>query len=466
MGELAKASLRFSWAVSLFGVKQLMNALKPSDPNRPAHAATAAFDSVTAATEGQLEGFIRRTFKAGDSLQRGTVDLMFGGLTLQTFTPRGMMKMTFDLMQQSAEAFKFLMPGQNSRVVWQEFKNKLQAFDLFEYVDAALHLSAGTDLPLTESVGRAAALGSYRSVWATEGLGHYYAETCWDQRGTPRQLLSAEIVSGLPARCLIPLHAGMGLSFANRILETITPQSSLPEIREALRRFVALCKDNAGVSYVGAVYESLGLAARNLHPQMVPIIDRQLSEINDTLVGYFWHGVGRAIYFAPTNFLPGGSAPWRGVEMTQREPAHETGRLNALAGLAWALTLVNIRHPGILETLLKYHGHELSASDAFRNGVTSALITWHDSTEGDPYITALRQHQPDPADPVLVGLWNSLLKRPCEDALQRYYPVLKKHRCLGELFRYQSLTGLVEQLERQTRAGAESPSVVENWPRS
>jgi len=245
----------------------------------------------------------------------------------------------------------------------------------------------------------------------------------------------------------------MGLSFANRILETITPQSSESKIREAVRQFVVLCRNNARDGYAGAAYESLGLVARNLYPEIVQIIARQLSETGNELVAYFWHGVGRAIYFAPTNFLSWNSSPWRGVEMTQREPTNETARRNALAGFVWALTLVNIRQLEILEAFLKHHGHEVTANDAFSNGVTSAIIIWHDSTEGDHYIAGLIQHQPDPSDPMLVELWNSQLKRPCEDA-QRYYPVLKKHRCLGEVFRYQSLPRLVEQLDGKTRPNA------------
>ena len=46
--------------------------------------------------------------------------------------------MTFEVMQQSAEVGKFLMPGRENRLAWQEFQNKLQAFDLFEHVDVTL----------------------------------------------------------------------------------------------------------------------------------------------------------------------------------------------------------------------------------------------------------------------------------------------------------------------------------------
>src|SRR5438270_4013917 len=99
---------------------------------------------------------------------------MYNLLTRDAFTPRGMMKLGFAMMWMSAEAFKLVVPGRGDRAAWQEFQNKLQTFDLFEYVDATLQLPSGAGLPLAALVERSLALGPYRSVWATEGVGHYY----------------------------------------------------------------------------------------------------------------------------------------------------------------------------------------------------------------------------------------------------------------------------------------------------
>lgn len=365
--------------------------------------------------------------------------------------------MTFDVMQLSAETLKRLMPGQESRVVWQEFKNKLQAFDLFENVDAALNLSAQSSIPLSSLVEKAYALDTYRAIWATEGLGHYHAERCWERTGIPRKLLRDDNAAALPAKSLTALHAGMGLSLSNRLLRTVGAQSSESEIRNVLQQFVELCKDNSMPGYVGAVYESLGLVTRNLYPQLVWNIDRQLQKINEKLVGYFWHGLGRATYFAPTNFLPFNSSPWRALEMVRREPTHETGRLNALAGLVWAMVLVNIRQPEILEALLRCHQTELSRSDALSNGVSSAIMIWRDLTDDNSYLDALYQHQPQSSEPALVELWTNQVLRPCRNTLQRFYPAIKDHNCLGEVFRYQSLPDLVAMLEKEQTYKHEPP---------
>ena len=41
--------------------------------------------------------------------------------------------------------------------------------------------------------------------------------------------------------------------------------------------------------------------------------------------------------------------------------------------------------------------------------------------------------------PSVAGLWDRLVRRPCEEGLERVYPVLKRQERLGELFRYQDL---------------------------
>src|SRR5262249_28106179 len=156
-----------------------------------------------------------------------------------------------------------------------------------------------------------------------------------------------------------------------------------------------------------------------------------LSAIHGDLVGYFWHGVGRAIYFAPTNFWPDGRSPDRGVEMALRESPHEVARLNSLAGLTWALTLVNIRQPEIMQSLLKRQGRLLNEDGAFSNGLSSAIIIWQDSTQDAASIARFCQYHP--SDPILAGQWDNHIRHPCETALQDYYGVLKKRESIGEV---------------------------------
>ena len=364
-------------------------------------------------------------------------------LMLEAFTPRSMMKLGVAMMQQSAEALRLFAPWPETRLAWREFQNKLEAFELFEHVDSVLEIPAQGEFRLPEFVEKAEALGPFRAVWATEGLGHYYAETFW--AGTVQRNLLTDERTELPSKSLVALHAGMGLAIADRVVKTISPRSADSEIRRVLQQFVTACDENSREGYAGIAYESLGLVTRNLHPQMIRKLDGQLMAIDENLSGYFWHGVGRAIYFAPTNVLPGSNSSERALKATYEEAPHELGRRNALSGLAWAMTLVNIRHPEVLETFLKHHGDQLRDREAFINGVSSSVMIWCESTVDDPCLKAFYQYEPDPSNEIGQQRWERMVHRPCEEALESVYPVLKKRRRFGEVFRYVDLPALAQR---------------------
>jgi hypothetical protein len=95
MRELTKSIFSFSWSMSLFGLQQLVNLSAPS-------RATNAFDNVTEATEEVLGDLLKATFRAGDNLQRGLVDLTLAVLTLQAFNPSWGRSMASEVMQPPA----------------------------------------------------------------------------------------------------------------------------------------------------------------------------------------------------------------------------------------------------------------------------------------------------------------------------------------------------------------------------
>lgn len=70
MRELTKSITSFSWALSLFGARQMLNLMDPDRAGR-------AFDSVARATEGQLDDGLRNAYRMGDRLQRSMVDATF-----------------------------------------------------------------------------------------------------------------------------------------------------------------------------------------------------------------------------------------------------------------------------------------------------------------------------------------------------------------------------------------------------
>ncbi len=78
MRDLTKSMMSFSWALSLFGLRQMACMLTPQSWR----GAGSSFDHVARSTEGQLDPVTQSIFRAGDNLQSGMVDLMFNMLGL------------------------------------------------------------------------------------------------------------------------------------------------------------------------------------------------------------------------------------------------------------------------------------------------------------------------------------------------------------------------------------------------
>jgi hypothetical protein len=107
-----------------------------------------------------------------------------------------------------------------------------------------------------------------------------------------------------------------------------------------------------------------------------------------------------------------------------------------MAGLAWAIALVNMQTPRVMEEFLRLHAAEATASDAFANGVMSSIVMRYDTSPEDTTLESFQRHAPAPA---VQPLWEELVAKSCRSAIQRHHPVLRSRRQLEEVFRYQSL---------------------------
>jgi len=86
MREFTKNLFSFSWAMSLFGLKQLGNVLNPNQTVRGAPDAAKSFDTVTDAVVDQFGRSLKQTFEVGDRIQSEMVDLFFGFLGVRPGT--------------------------------------------------------------------------------------------------------------------------------------------------------------------------------------------------------------------------------------------------------------------------------------------------------------------------------------------------------------------------------------------
>jgi hypothetical protein len=212
------------------------------------------------------------------------VNTIYSMLRWRAFPPRYIFRLALEMARQSAAVLQSASTP-DGYAVWSELQNKIEAFSLFEYADSELGVAGHPGVPLHELVSRAFQLGPYRSVWAMEGLGYCYAGL-----HSHGGLFCEDKTSRLPAASLVPLHTGMGLAFAQRVLESMSGNQSRDFT--LLDKFAQLCRDNSQNGYAGAAFEALGLVTRNLYPHLVPVVDAYLSQ-SEVFLAYFWHGIGR-----------------------------------------------------------------------------------------------------------------------------------------------------------------------------
>jgi hypothetical protein len=81
MRELTKSIFSYAWSSSLFGFQQAVTFFTPQGWGQTDHAAES-FQNITKVTAEQMGQAVSSTFKAGDEIQRKSMDVMF-----DLFTP-------------------------------------------------------------------------------------------------------------------------------------------------------------------------------------------------------------------------------------------------------------------------------------------------------------------------------------------------------------------------------------------
>ena len=288
-------------------------------------------------------------------------------LLLRNFPSRTVSQLLFQSLLRQETFLRHFGRQPECGIRWREFRNKLQAFHAFEYADVRFQLHRRTSMSLPELIGEAERC--QLSPFLIEGIAYHL---------TRSKLLAArpnspapvfENCAGLAPRSMVLLHTGLGLALAESVLHEMNEKS---EDRALLvEKFAGLCRQYSQPGYAGVVFEALGLVARTLFPGLVVEIDRCLST-QATRLAYFWHGVGRGIYFAPENVSPRRSAPWKALTLCLQETSHELARQNAMAGLAWAITIINMNTPEVMQAFARHHGYIVLEDLAFMDGAGAA----------------------------------------------------------------------------------------------
>ena len=444
MLEFANAALKFQVSISSFGAQRILGVL----PLANAEPVRSVQETFYKAGEAAKKDFKANTalfgaFQFADKAQSALASLASDALSLRVLSPSYLAEMATGIAQGSADAVGSVATEEARRLLKKQFGNTFDVIGFVNHVDAPTRLSSedGT-YPLEAMVEKCYSHGDYPALWYVEGLGERYAEAYMENGKEVRDLLTSGKAAATDQKIQTMMHAGAGIAFAKHAVANLTPWSADTEFRDALTEFLDLVRHNSIPGYEGAALESLGLVSRTWHGQLVSQISSHLLEVDADAFEFFWHGAGRAMYFSPMYMLPGLS-PW---DAADNEPPNETACRNARAGVAWAFTIVNVRHPEIAANFLRYKGDRIAGNDAYTDGVYSTLIMAGDMVPNHQYVSAFGRYHPDESDPAMVAAWTKHIGTEVEARVNSYREKLKAHKKLGEVFRYHDLPRFIAAL--------------------
>jgi hypothetical protein len=309
-----------------------------------------------------------------------------------------------DVVGRATASVATILQGWAAGLPWQELTNKLNAFRAFRR-------GADRSDPAAAPVGVAA---RDEILWHAEGCAYGRA-----RRGDVLPTVS----EGLE----VPLASGRALAAAVARLDA----------RHCGRPLLPPTVDElpAGVDR-GLVCESLGFAARVLEPHRLKEIAAAAAALDPALADFVWHGAGRGLYFAPEQAWPVPVATERAMARTESPDPRR--RQQCLAGLVWAATLVNLRHPDLLARMLGAWAGREDDLEPVAHGVAAASAIWLRGT-------GLREPVDRLASGVGAGVdsgvakWRAAVAEPCRFAERELVPALATGG-IGALFVFRPLT--------------------------
>lgn len=313
---------------------------------------------------------------------------------------------------------------------FQEFGGKLVVYYLVRI--RAQRRAVRGDRDLAALVAETCRRDPKHLAFLLERLCYDFVSGAWRAGKEPLHLLDGEAAASLPEQSLILLHTGLGMALTQHLFRPLRPDQPAAAFDAALDRFAGLVSANARPEFAAVAFEALGVMVRRFLPHLHEPLEARLRARDAGLASYYWHGVGRAIYFLPSLFHPFPGTARRGLEICRREPVETHHRLDALAGFSFASTMINLRHPELVARLLAYL--EQGETEALASGVAGALLTRHHTNPEEPAVREFLRPLGEPwsatADGRLRGVWETAVRKPCAEALDRAYPLL---RARGEL---------------------------------
>lgn len=444
MTDALRSVGRFTWSMSVFGASQAAQMVAGLGRTGAGAELAAALDTVSGEAERRLGPQMKELLRTGDALQRGGLDAAFDAgepwlLGTKSVAAAVALRGSLGMAELAARTADPALGGASRRRL-RTLRDRMEVFQWFQFAPSILRLPAPRDGAAAATEAGSAAVRAtgratgrdretFEALWLLEGLGYAHGEAAWDGEVLLESRLRFDPKP--PREHRLPLHTGLGLSLARRFLPRLRAAEG-PELVERLADFRDLCRRSALPGYGLPVFEALGLCVRQMAADRLGAFDRALGDLPPDgddggapgeARAAFWHGVGRALVFLPSQLPP--VSIGRPLGKARAEAPDDLGRRNAAAGVAWAVTLAHLRHPEILETFLERalpaDERDTSIRDAIAHGIQGALSIWihhvaplyTDPPAREPWLSALVSHRPEGA---AEERWRALVAEPARAA--------------------------------------------------
>jgi hypothetical protein len=136
--------------------------------------------------------------------------------------------------------------------------------------------------------------------------------------------------------------------------------------------------------------------------------------------------------------MPCSSVIFPGLYRLKQECPHRLARANILAGLAWAVALVNIRDPDVIAAFIRRNVSGPLEREAFADGMQSAATIWRDWSPYSPLLQSLCDYRPANGSQETRLLWDQTGRGHCSEEFEAAYHRLKQRGSMDELFQFRA----------------------------
>jgi hypothetical protein len=344
---------------------------------------------------------------------------------LPSFEVKDGLRLALTTLEASLRVTRFFPPAR--ALLGQEVENKILSLQLFYCAQDELGL-AGSGKCVEEAARLVQTKESFLSIWMMEGAAYLHARSTSSIR-----------CASVPEQHYVPLHAGAGMAFAESAVDSLPARPGRQDISRFLDGFLSRCRDNARAGWEDAMFEPLGLIVRLKRPDLLRVFANEAGAVSPHTRALFWHGSGRGLYFSPGAMTPLPDPHGRALDTAFRDAAEPGDKENTVAGYCWAVTLVNLRYPDPVSSLLT-RCVELGVGEPFSNGFVSALMVWKHMVPSDE-LWGARYTQPF-SGAKSPQKWEDLAAAPARAAFSTILPGLLKNNAVAQLFAFHTPAGL------------------------